>query len=73
MKGGEVVGNEAAFARARLQRTLTDAEGRYEFSGLPTGNATIVATRPGTPSVKEERELKELDEGDATEVDFVIP
>ena len=74
--GGEVIGNEAAFARARVQRTLTNAAGRYEFSGLPAGNATIVATRPGTPSIGAVRELRESTEraaGDATVVDFVIP
>lgn len=80
VKGGEVIGNEEAFSRARLQRTRTDAEGRYEFRGLPRGNAVVVATRPGTLPVKEERDLKEKErepregpEGDATEVDFVIP
>ena len=74
--GGEVIGNKAALARARVQLTLTNAEGRYEFSGLPAGNATVVATRPGTPSIGAVRELRESTEraaGDATVVDFVIP
>lgn len=73
VKGGEVVGNEEAFSQARLQRNRTDADGRYEFRGLPKGNAVVVATRPGTLPVKEETELKEVAEGDATEIDFVIP
>ena len=59
VKSREAIGNEEAFSRVRLQRTRTDTEGRYEFRGLPVGNAVIVDTRPGTLPVKEERDLKE--------------
>ena len=77
VKGGEVIGNEEAFSRARLQRTRTDTDGRYEFRGLPRGKAVIVATRPGILPVKKKRELKEKETGPRggaeTEIDFVIP
>ena len=77
IKGSEVVGNEEMFARARFQQTVTDTEGRYEFQGLPRGNAIVVATRPGSRPVKEERELEEsvrgTSERTATEINFVIP
>lgn len=73
VKGGEVVGNEALYDRARLRWTQTDPEGRYEFSGLPSGNAIVVVSRPGSSPVGEGRELKESDEDFVTEIDFVIP
>ena len=71
-KSGEVVGNEEVFSRARVQRTLTDAEGRYDFRHLPTGITIEVATRRGTASIQEVSELKELDGDATTEIDFII-
>ena len=71
-KSGEVVGNEEVFSGARVQRTLTDAEGRYDFRDLPTGITIEVATRRGKASLQEVSELKELAGGAATEIDFII-
>ena len=71
-KSGEAVGNEEVFSGARVQRTLTDAEGRYDFRDLPTGITIEVATRRGTASLQEVSELKELAGGAATEIDFII-
>jgi hypothetical protein len=48
---------------------VTDPEGRYRIDGLPPGSYTVVAWNDG-----KERETRtvQVNEGTATELDFVV-
>ena len=46
-------------ARLLNQRTFTEKDGSYEFKGLPSGRAAVIAYLPGRTPVKGERILPE--------------
>ena len=45
--------------RSLNQRTTTDADGSYEFKGLPSGRIVVVASLPGRAPTKQEHVLSE--------------
>ena len=47
------------YARLLNQMTFTGKEGDYEFTGLPSGRAAVIAYLPGRTPVKQERILPE--------------
>ena len=60
-------------ARRLNQRTVTRADGAYEFTGLPGGTVTVIAHRPGRPPVMRELVLPEHGApGEVHVIDLII-
>ena len=73
---GDEIAAKARFSRlyGRLlnQRTFTDQDGAYEFTGLPGGRVVAIAHVPGKTPVKQEKTLSEQGSpGDAYTVDLI--
>ena len=55
------------------RRTFTAKDGAYEFKGLPSGRAVVIALVPGKTPVKEEKTLPEQGSpGDAYTVNLIV-
>ena len=60
------------YGRLLNQRTFTDQNGAYEFTGLPGGRVVAIAHVPGKPPVKQEKTLSDQGSpGDAFIVDLI--